>query len=493
MPHLTPPRSWKADPSRLLARLPPVTLAFVASLLLSLVAVGDEITVGRDATLYLHAAQQALALGPGAAFQVYAWPWFSLLLAATHWLLGLPLEVAAYLWCALFMAGSCALLVALTQRALPASGYWACLVVLSVPAFNQFRDDIIREFGFWFFSILALWLALRWLERGGWLRAGLLQLAIVLAALFRLEAVIVFAAVGLCLLGELRTRDGWLRLLQINALPLAALVMAAAVLLAGDGLSQPRVAYTLSLLDPHRLWERFDLMATRFAAAALEKYSWDDARQIVFLGLSGTVLLKFVTLSGPFALPLLYRGSWPLLADFWRWLKPLACCWLLYFCVLLVFFVQERFVNSRYVSFLHWLAVPLLTMATVLFVQRFPRFTKLFVVLVMAVMVHNVLPSGAKKTHFREASAWVAEHTQPSDAIFYDDSRIAYYAGRGFPMTGLTREQAMLPEQAQRFRYFVMQAKPDDPDVQRWLSEQHKRVLRQFANRKGQTVLIIGD
>ena len=129
-------------------RIPPASLAFVASLLLSAVAISGTILVGRDAAFYLHIAEQVLEQGPGVARALFDWPWFSVLLAGTHWLLGLPLEQAAYLWCALFMAGICALLVAITERAFSGSGYWACLVVLSVPAFNQFRYDILREFGF---------------------------------------------------------------------------------------------------------------------------------------------------------------------------------------------------------------------------------------------------------------------------------------------------------------------------------------------------------
>lgn len=485
---------WKPSaaewPGRLLS---PTTLAFLASLLLSLVAISGEVLVGRDGTLYLHVAQQFLAHGPRAAFEIYAWPWFAILLAGTHWLVGLPLELAAYLWGALFMAGSCALLVSLTRKALPGSGYWACLVVLSVPAFNQFRDDIIREFGFWFFSILALSLILRWFERGGWLRAALVQLAIAGAALFRLEAVMLFAVPGLCLLGDLRSRQGWLRLLQINLLPLAAVLTSVLLLLSGDGISQPRIAYSVGLLNPHQLWVRFDLMASRFADAALNRSSGEDARKIVFFGLSGTVLAKFITLSGPFALPLLHRGSWPAVAEYWHKLRPLAWTWLLYFCILLVFFVQERFVNSRYVSFLHWLAAPLLTIGSMRFAGHFPRLSRALVVVALAVMLHNVLSFGARKTHFLEASAWLSEHTLASDAIYYDDPRIAYHAGRGFPMVGPAREQLLIGEQSQAFRYFVMQGKADDPALQQWMTQQHKRVLSQFANRKGSTVLIIGD
>jgi hypothetical protein len=481
------------DIAKARAHASPVRLAFVGSLLLSLIAIAGTVTVGKDAAHYLDVARQALDRGPAVAFQLFTWPWFPLLLAATHSLLGIPLELAAYLWCALLMAGTCALMVAITQRLVTGSGYWACLVVLSIPACNHLRYDIIREFGFWFFCTLALWLALDWLRHGGWRRAIAVQAAIAAAALFRLEAVFLFAALTLCLLPEFRARQTWLQLLQINVLPLAAMLAALVLLLAGQELAQPRVAHFLSLLDPRNFLARFDLMAGDFAQAALRKNSATDAPQIVFFGLVFTLLVKFLTLSGPLALPLLYRGNWPVLGEYWRKLRPLAWAWFLYFGILLLFFIQERFVNSRYVSFLNLLAVPLLSLSLLRFAPRFPRLAKLLVALALLVMLHNVVSFAAKKTHYLEAGAWLAQNTAPADLIFYDDSRLAYYAGRGYPFMPVTREQAMTMENSPKYRYFAIVARPDEPALQLWMTQQQKRILGHFANRKGDTVLIVGD
>ena len=486
--------NWlRADGVTALPRVSPAQLAFFGSLLLSLLAVAGTVTLAKDAARYLYVSQQIVEQGPRVAFELFSWPWFSLLLAATQRLLGISLELAAYLWCAFLMAGTCALLVAITQRFVIGSGYWACLVVLSIPAFNHLRYDIIREFGFWFFCTLALWLALRWLERAGWLCALLLQLAIVAAVLFRIEAVLLYPALVLCLLADLKTRQAWIRLLQINLLPLAGLLVAVVWLLSGHALAQERVDYVLSLVSPQNFLARFDLMASRFAEVALAKYSADDARRIVFFGLLLTLISKFVALCGPFALTLLYRPGWRGVGEFWHKLRPMAWAWLIYFGLLLIFFVQERFINSRYVSFLNLLAVPLLTVFVVSFARDFPRLAKILVTVSLLVMLQNVVSFAPKKTHYLEAGAWLSQHTHPADAIFYEDSRLAYYAGRGYPYMPFDREQAMSAEQAPNFRYFVLIDKPGDAALQRWMAQQHKQVLSRFSNRKGDTVLVIGD
>jgi hypothetical protein len=481
------------DIAKARAHVSPVPLAFVASLVLSLIAVAGTVTVGKDAAHYLDVARQALDHGPAVAFQLFNWPWFPLLLAATHAFLGVPLELAAYLWCALLMAGTCALMVAISQRLVVGSGYWACLVVLSIPACNHLRYDIIREFGFWFFCTLALWLALDWLERGGWRRAIAVQAAIAAAALFRLEAVFLFAALTLCLLPEYRVRRTWLKLLQINALPLLAMLAVLVLLVTGQEFAQPRVLHFLSLLDPRNFVARFELLVGDFAHAALQKNAADEARLIILFGLPLTLLSKFLTLCGPLALPLLYRGSWPAFGDYWRKLRPLAWAWFLYFAILMLFFIQERFVNPRYVSFLNLLAVPLLSIALLRFAGHFPRLGRLLVALALLVMLHNVISFAAKKTHYLEAGAWISQHTAPSDPIYYEDSRLAYYAGRGYPFMPVTRAQAMSGENSPTYRYFVIVAKPDDPAVRLWLAQQKKRILGQFANRKGDAVLVVGD
>src|SRR5690606_22422417 len=201
-----------------LSRLSPVWLTFLASLALSLVAILGVAPVGKDAAFYLDIARQVSEQGAGAAQDRFNWPWFVLLLAGSHKYLGLPLEWAAYLWCVFFLAGTCALLVDVVRRRAPQAVWWAVLVVLAMPAFNEFRNDILREFGFWFFSALALWLALNWAERGGWWRALVIFPAILGAVLFRLEAVLLLPALALWQLPGLFFRERRAQILQLYAL-----------------------------------------------------------------------------------------------------------------------------------------------------------------------------------------------------------------------------------------------------------------------------------
>lgn len=472
----------------LLRFLPPVRLAFVASLLLSAVAIFGTVTVARDATLYFDTAQIFLDQGLEGAFSLFDWPWFSILLAVTHSLTGLSLENCGYLWCALLLAGTCALLVDCCQRLVPGSGHLAAFVALAMPGFNQYRSDVLREFGFWFFCVLALWLVGRWRERGGWSGACLIQLAILMAAAFRLEAVFLVAALAAWSL----TERPWSRILQLNMLPVLAALLALFIL-SFSGISLARLSYYLELLNPTHLLTSFSALAQHLADGMRHKYSRDDAELIVFLGMLGTLIVGAAASMGPLSLPLLCTGR-----QAWRFLITSAgsyfsWAWLGYFVVLLVFFVHNQFMISRYESLLAVLVVPAAVIALRDFLVRFPRSGRVLLAVVLLVMLDNVISLGAKKTQLVDAGQWMASNVPVGDPVYYDDVRISYYAGRGALRQPHPRDIAMSAEHAGNYRYFFVEVRADVPWLQEWLRQHQKRILTSFSNAKGETVLVLGD
>ncbi|WP_224790549.1 hypothetical protein [Pseudomonas fluorescens] len=455
---------------------------------MSLIAVMGTATVGRDAALYIDVAQQVTEQGPDVAWAAFDWPWFSLLLAATHSILRLPLELSAYLWCGLFFAGTSALMVDCVRQRSPDITRWACLVMLAMPAVNAFRNDIIRECGFWFFCTLALWLALRWHARGGWLRAAFIHMAIVAAALFRLEALLLIPALALWQLPGLWSSSRRLSFFQFSLLPVVGLLV---VSVTGVLLSA-RVVLYLDMIEPHGVFASFQMLCDQFANSLINKYSQDEAGRIIFFGILATMTITFVKLMGPFAVPFILRRNWGVLGIYWRDYRPFAWAALLYLVVLVLFFIKQQFMNARYMSFLNLLFVPVLAMGLAAFAREFPRLGKGLVVLALLVMLSNVISTGAGKTHYIEAGHWMSAHVESDAPTYFTDGRISYYAGRGYVMPVLTQEEAISPAHAGDYRYFVIEAKGDEPWLNEWLAAHKLRILEHFANRKGATVVVIG-
>lgn len=466
----------------------PVWLAFFGSLLLSLIAVMGTATVGRDAALYIDVAQQVTEHGPNVAWASFDWPWFSLLLAATHSILRLPLELSAYLWCGLFFAGTSALMVDCVRQRSPDITRWACLVMLAMPAVNAFRNDIIRECGFWFFCTLALWLALRWQARGGWLRAAFIHMAIVAAALFRLEALLLIPALALWQLPSLWSSSRRLSFFQFSLLPILGLLVVSVT----GVLMSARVVLYLDMIEPRGVFASFQMLCDQFANSLINKYSQDEAGRIIFFGILATMTITFVKLMGPFAVPFILRRNWGVLGIYWRDYRPFAWAALLYLVVLVLFFIKQQFMNARYMSFLNLLFVPVLAMGVAAFAREFPRLGKGLVVLALLVMLSNVISTGAGKTHYIEAGRWMSSHVESDAPTYFSDGRISYYAGRGYVLPVLTQEEAISPAHAGDYRYFVIEAKGDEPWLNEWLAAHKLRILEHFANRKGATVVVIG-
>ncbi|WP_462401459.1 hypothetical protein [Pseudomonas sp. Marseille-QA0332] len=475
-----------------IGRFDPAVLALVGSLLLSLIAILGVVTVGRDGAFYLDLARQASEQGAEVAWARFDWPWYSLLLAGTHGVLRLPLEYCAYLWSTLFLAGTCALMVDVVRQRAPQAAHWACLVVLAMPAMNEFRGDIIRESGFWFFCTLALWLAVRWQARGGWGLAAAISVAIVLGSLFRLEAVLLFGAILAWRLPDLLRAGQRQRFAQIAWLPVLAGVAGGLALLAWSGLEVRRLDYYIDLIRPSAMFGAFKQLSQQFADSLINKYSANEAGRIIFIGLTGSLLLKCIGLMGPGAVAFASRRSWAAFAVYWREFRLAAIIGLLYFVVLMLFFIRTQFINGRYLSLLVLLLVPLLAVGLSLFSRSHPRLGKALVVVGLLVMLANVISLGARKTHYIEAGHWVSAHTPANASIFYEDGRIAYYAGRGYELSELTREAAMGPELVERYQYFVIEADADEQWLQTWLLEHRQRILASFANRKGDKMLVIG-
>lgn len=477
-----------------LQKVSPVWLTLFASVLLSLIAISGEATVGKDAAFYLDVAKDASEHGWVAAQERFNWPWFALLLAWSHAVTGFSLEFLAYGWCVLFMAGTCALLVDSVRREAPQAVWWAVLVVLSMPAFNQFRSDILREFGFWFFIALSLWLALSWRAEGGWLRLLALLLALVCAALFRLEALFVVGALALWQLPGLFRADARSRALQLYSLLLGlAATGSLALLLLVKLYDFPtwRLVYYAMLLSPERLFASFNTFAANVADSMMYKFSRDDAGQILFFGIVVNLAYQVLKLFGPYALLLLNKGSWINMTGALRQFSLFGWSALLYFFVLLLFFVQEQFTTSRYVSLMNWLLMPVAALLAYQFAQRCPRLGKVLVAIALLVMLANVVSTGAKKTHYVEAGHWLKEHVSADANIYYDDLRVSYYAGFGYPLEKAVSLNTAW-EAPQEYDYLLIEAGGDEPELLAWLAEHQLKVLASFANRRDARILVIG-
>jgi hypothetical protein len=465
--------------------LGPCATVFLGSLLLSLVAVQGG-TINRDGMFYVESARNFVEGGFAAAYATFHWPFLSILMAVVSQVTGLDLEASGQVINALFLAGACALLVACAGRLFPEAVWPMATVLLALPGFNDYRDELLREYGCWFFVMLSFWLALRWADRPRWLPAMAVQLSLIVAALFRTEALAFFPTLILWQLFEAPAGERWRRLAMIGGLPLAGLGVLFALYFSGQ-LGTGRLASDFGRFSV----ERFNAKALAMASAFIG-YARDQARTVLFFGSLAIVPLKFVGKMGIFVLPLLYAFRGQSLRAMLGRCRLFAWAFLAHALVLCAFVLDLQFLAGRYVGLLLAFSAPLTGYGLWLLMQRFPAWKIPMMLLVLVVMVTNVVSLAPTKKHFVEAGGWLATNASDSPRVYVESPRAAYYAGWRFTARSLPEDRSALALGVKQGKYdlVVLEVSREEANAGRLLQELKLAEVARFAHPNGDAVIV---
>ena len=462
----------------------PAPAAFFGSLLLSAIALATN-TLNRDGMLYVRTAEAYLAGGLEAARESFDWLFLPILMAWGSRLTGLGPEAVGQLFNALFMAGTCALLVSCVGRRQPELAWWACLAVLSVIGINEYRHELLREYGCWFFALLAFRLALDWDARPGWLGALAVQAALLVAALFRSEALVLFAALAAWQAASAAPGQRLRRAVMIAGLP--ALSGLALLWAWSAGLLDGRLAMDLGRFS----LERFDAKAAMLAST-LVSWAEGNAGFILLAGSLALVPFELVQKLGPFVLPLIFlmharavRSSASRHALFaWGFAAHLP--------VLCVFVADLQFLAGRYVGLSLLMLVPFVAAGLFRFTGRWPG-TRLAVVTVAVLLaLANAVSTGEPRHHVVEAGRWLAANAEESDTVYIDSRRVAHYARWYFVPLAPPGARAAVERAVRGGRHtlYVLEVSESDGPVEPWLDGVGLEVVRRFAGSNGGAVIV---
>lgn len=474
------------SPSRLPAWLTPVVAAFAGSMLLSLLArIGG--TLNRDGMLYVRASQAFFEGGFDAARASFNWPFLSILMAVVSKATGLDVEHAGHLLNALFMAGACALLVACVSRRQPEVAWSVCLVTLALPGLNEYRNELLREFGCWFFIMLSFWLAFRWSEKPRWFTALAVQVSLVFSTLFRPEALALFPALIIWQLFDAPRDEKWRRLVMLGGLPAVGGFLLLALYFGGQLPSGNRLSEEFSRISS----SRFDAKAQALAGGLIE-YARGHARTILLFGSLALVPVKLVQKIGPFIIPLAFlffaSRSRPSLTRY-----PLFVWGMLaHVLVLMVFVIDLQFLAGRYVGLILLLAAPFIGIGFSSLLQHFPRWRHVIIVAVLLVAFSNVISFGQGKTHFIQAGNWLSENASETPRVFMGSGRAAYYAGWLKIKHEEKKSRELLTAEIQQGKYdlLVLEVSRKDPPIDEWLDRVGLRIVQRFEHPNKDAVII---
>ena len=464
----------------------PLQATFVLSTLLSLIAILGVVVIGRDGAFYINIAQQVNDNGIKVAFNIFSWPWFSILLAYTYKITGLAYETIAYLYSTGFMVGTSLLIVSIVKKHNPSAVWWAVLLVLSVPVFNSFRYDIVRDSGYWFFCILTLWFVLKSIEIT-WFKGFLIQVSVLAAVLFRFEAFFLFPVIAFYMLflnSDLAFKYRVLGFLKCFSMLILVVLLSLVFAIYGDLLNQPRIARQISLIDPTKIYTSFNQTSDILARTALVKWSYSDAPVILFFGILFALLLRLFTYAGISSLLVFSkRARSSFLNSFYRY-RLLAIAALAYFSILMIFFIQHKYINSRYSSLFILLIIPFLSVMAADFFKDKKRLAYVFIFISIIMSLSNVISISKRNYHYLEAAEWIKKNTNKKDEIYYSDARIQYYSGRGYskyPDIGL---ENINDKKFLKYKYFVIDSNLSVDELNSFIDGDFFLVIGSFDNGK---------
>lgn len=475
---------WSSWRSRVTA----ANAAFAGSLVLTLMAFSSNSVLNRDGMLYIRTAQAFIDGGLWAAKATFAWPFVSIVIGGFSSVTGLALESSGYVLNAFFMAGTCALMVSAVGGRQPEVAWPVCLVVSAIPGLNEYRDELLREYGCWFFCMLAFWAALRWSQQPNWPAAILIHGSLAAAALYRPEALALSAAIFGWQIVEAPVAERWRRLAMVGALPALAGLLLVSLYFAGLLAEDNRLVTDLGRVSI----ARFDAKAQILGSGLIE-YAREGAKEILLFGSLALIPIKVVQKAGPFALLLgvlfYFREVRTAIARHSLFVWGIAA----HATILAVFVIDLQFLAGRYVGLILLFLAPFAGSGMLLLMERHPRFSLPLVVACIAAMIVNVTSIGGGKEYFVEAGQWLARNANESLRIYIDSERTAYYAGWSQVRLATRKDLRALDDalKGEEYDLLVVEVSRKDLQTKDLVRKSQLQVSQRFGNGRGDTVLVI--
>jgi len=423
-------------------------LAAIISLFLSAWSVFLDDVLNNDGILYVRVADLLVHGEWDIAFNLYKWPFYSLLIAVTGQVTGFSLEYSAHLLNAVLAALIVVCFISLVREVGGDSKtvVAAAFVVLLYPGINEYRSFIGRDAGYLAFYLLSLLLFFKYANSPRFGYAIGWASSIFIAGLFRIE--------GFVFLLILPLLYQWRKVTTLPARLMLVITMIGACLVSGLivawwffgitlGLGADKILHALAL-SYQSLWQYISAHVSVKLTVINEQFLNDYSREHAFaayIAAMGAVLLAeiFARLTPLYAFltgHAIYRKLiFPVdgIKYLWTWLVFLNLA-ILGIVVVVMLFLTGRFPLALCLTLM--LAVPFSLIALYEKWQEnrakpirtnwiFPTVVILF--LLMAV---DGLYSPTSKEHIKEAGLWIKENTPPESTLLSNNEILIFYSGK---------------------------------------------------------------
>lgn len=477
-------------------------IAAAMSLLLSFWGAWAQFIPNPDAALYLRSAELVADGRWAAAVTTYGWPFYSVVIAAVMTLTRFDALNAAQVANALFALIATLAFMGLASRLANRERLVvvsAAIVILLQPQLAQLRPFIIRDNGYFAFLLVSLYLVACDIALPRLAMKIAIAVAIFVAGLFRIEGFFLGFLVLIYYLSRLPIK--WSRSSVTFAIIAAFLLIILGLLMWSNQTFGQLLTGHFGFAGLEGRWSA----SSETVATRLHKLKYDllypygagnswGAYIGMIIGIATVNIVRAVTI--PLAILTVF-------AFFPKRLMPRPVTqFVLWFSfgqlpLLLIYTFVAMLLDRRYaVGMALVLDIALVFLLAEMIRQWRPGsvarpFLPVMVVVMLAVWI-AAIPRPSNLAYLKEAGEWIG-HEAPIDArILTNDSRIAYFSGRPYGegirfWPGDFREIAT---ELDRYNYFAVQAKDTNSLPAAVENIPGKQLVRSFAGKDGDHVLV---
>lgn len=400
--------------------------------------------INPDSVIYLEAAK-LFSLGDfKAGFDIFPWPFYSLCIASVNQLTQLGVHLSAQILNVIFFTIATSSFISIIilaggkQQQIIAGGL---IWMSSQYMIGGVLEMLLRDEGFWAFYLLSIVFFIRFYQNHQTKDALFWQLCIIIATLFRLEAITFLLLMPLLLLfqADFLIKQKLKHLFAAHAINIAITILMIGFFSLNKDLSTKFLG-RLNEVFTSNIWQQFTqklldqskIMATQ----VLGEYLNEFAIQGLLLTFLFVIAVKIINATGLINIILSILGinkhQQLIQSNVFSVLKTAAIIAFLNSA----FIITKVFVlSSRYVLALSFILMIFASfyLAELLFSKSNSDKTKWLITILIIILcggaIKHLVPKSQGYNYLQEAVSWVKTNASESQRIYYSEPRMRYYAG----------------------------------------------------------------
>jgi hypothetical protein len=471
--------------------------------------------INPDSVLYLEAAKLFANGEWQAGFNVFAWPLYALCIAAVHQFSPLNIHTSAQLLNVIFFAIATFGFLKIIQlgggkqRQLIAGA----LIWLSAQyMIGGALEMLMRDEGFWALYLMSLVFFIQFYKSHQLKDALLWQVCILIAMLFRIEAILFLALLPLVLLfnKQWQFNERLIQFFKCNMLHIALVTIVLVLFTTNSQLSSNMLGrlnevFTFNIYQEFtkNLVEKSHMMSTQILGEHLDKF----AVQGLLLTFIYVMCVKAIATTGIINIGLAGLAA----KHHKRLIDPetyrVLCATVIIALFSMSLIITKVFVlSSRYVLALSFILMIFATfyLADLLKYLNHSSKQKKWLVIGLIIIsllgaIKNLLPKRDGYNYQQEAVAWLSSYNKLNHPVFYDDPRMRYYADLPFVGKETSQQSLTLLRQQtqdntiQKYHFLVVTHSNKQGEYAKWIERhlQNYKSIQQFSDASGKKSILV--